>query len=257
MPYALITGASKGIGRSIALELAARKIDLLLVARNGQALKELSEELIQKHFVQVQYLVKDLAVPGSANEVYNWCLQNNYSVQYLINNAGYGLSGRFENYPLADHLNMMEVNMNTLVALCYLFLPQLRQQKQAYIMNIASSAAYQAVPYLAVYAATKAFVLQFSRALNYELKDSPVSVTCISPGATKTGFDARANLGPKALKTAAKLQMQPEAVAKMAVTAMFNRNSEIITGFVNKIGAAFVWLLPKKLVEKMAAGIYE
>ena len=257
MSYALITGASKGIGKSIAVQMAARKIDLLLVARNEAALKELSEELQAKHGIQIKYLATDLSISTSPQQVYNWCRQNNYTVQYLINNAGYGLSGLFENYALRDYLNMMEVNMNTLVALCHLFLPSLKDQPKAYIMNIASSAAYQAVPYLTVYAATKSFVLQFSRGLNYELRKTSVSVTCISPGATKTGFDARANLGPKALKTAQKFQMQPEDVAKQSVEAMFSRKTEVITGMLNRLSASFAWLLPKKIVEKTAAGIYQ
>lgn len=257
MSFALITGASKGIGRSIAFELASRKINLLLVARSEDALHKLAEELSSTFNIKVAYLVIDLSQNGAAEKVFNWCRSNSYPVQYLINNAGYGLSGKFENYPLQEHLQLMQVNINAVVEFCYFFLPQLKQQSKAYIMNIGSSAAYQAVPYLGIYAATKAFVLQFSRALHFELKNSSVSVTCISPGATKTGFDARANMGPKALKTAGKVQMQPDKVAKIAVDAMFKGKTEVIIGFINKLGAAFVWLLPKKLVETTASKIYQ
>ncbi len=257
MLYALITGANKGIGRSIAIQLAERHINLLLIARDQPALKTVAEELAEKYSIEIAYKSIDLSFPEAPQEIYNWCIQNNYEVKYLINNAGYGLSGPFERYPLSDHMNMMEVNMKALVSLCYLFLPSLKKQETAYIMNIASTAAYQAVPYLSVYAASKAFVLHFSRALHYELRDTSVSVTTISPGATKTGFDARANLGPKALKTAAKVQMTSDEVARISVTAMFNHQPEGITGFVNRLGAAFVWLLPKKIVERMAAGLYQ
>jgi hypothetical protein len=257
MSFALITGANKGIGRAIAFELAGRGIDLLMVARDEPSLKELADTIHTKNSVKAYYLSVDLSQKGAASHVYDWCQQNNFDVQYLINNAGYGLSGKFESYPLQDHLNLMQVNMHAVTELCYLFLPMLKRHDKAYILNIASSAAYQAVPYLGIYAATKAFVLQFSRALRYELKNTSVSVTCISPGATKTGFDARANLGPKALKTAQKFHMQAEEVAKIAVASMFKKRAEVVIGFVNKLGAFFVWLLPKKMVENTAAKIYE
>ncbi|GAC1425944.1 MAG: SDR family oxidoreductase [Flavisolibacter sp.] len=257
MSYALITGANKGIGRSIAIQLAERRINLLLIARDEPALKRVAEELTEKYSIEVAFKSIDLSLAEASQDIHHWCVQNNYEVKYLINNAGYGLSGPFERYPISEHINMMEVNMNALVSLCYLFLPSLKKQPIAYILNIASTAAYQAVPYLSVYAASKAFVLHFSRALHYELRDTSVSVTTISPGATKTGFDARAKLGPKALKTAAKLQMTSDEVARISVAAMLNHKTEGITGFINKVGGAFVWLLPKKIVEKMAAGIYQ
>jgi len=257
MSYALITGASQGIGKAIAQELAARKINLLLVARNEAALRTLAENLRQQHGVEAYYHAADLSLPGAATLVADWCRNGGYSIRYLVNNAGYGLSGAFEDYPLDAHRNMMQVNMNAVVELTYLMLPMLKKGGGGYIMNIASSAAYQAVPFLGVYAASKAFVLQFSRALHYELKKDHISVTCISPGATKTGFDARANLGPKALKAAQKVHMQPEAVARVAVSSMLGRKPEVVVGWLNKLGAALVWLMPKKLVEGTAAKIYQ
>ena len=257
MSFALITGASRGIGEAIAVELAKKGIDLILVARSNEKLEHIGTQLKKQYSIRVYTYAVDLSNPGAPHQIYEWCKQNEYLVQYLINNAGYGLSGKFEAYSLSEHIQLMQVNMNAVVELTYLFLPELKQQKEGYIMNIASSAAYQAVPYLGIYAATKSFVLQFSRALNYELKETSVSVTCISPGATKTGFDERAKLGPKALKTAQKVQMKAEDVAKIAVQALFNKKAEVITGFINKVGAFFVWLLPKKLVERTAAKIYE
>lgn len=257
MSFALITGASRGIGASIALQLAQRKIDLLLVARSGEQLKELAQSLSSQYGIKVYWLSSDMSQPGSPEQIYNWCTQNGYTIKILINNAGYGLSGPFESYRLEEHLQMMQVNMNAIVSLTYLFLPMLKQQPKGYIMNISSSAAYQAVPYLSLYAASKVFVLQFSRGLRQELRKTNVSITCISPGATRTGFDERAQLGPKALKTAAKVQMKPEEVAAIAVKSMFAKKPEVITGFINKAGAFFVWLLPKNLVERTAEGIYK
>jgi short-subunit dehydrogenase len=257
MAYALITGASKGIGKAIAEELAARKFNLLLVARSQELLQAVAKDIISKYKVQADYLSLDLSSPNAAQQVFNWCKEKNYSIEILVNNAGYGLSGLFEKYSVAENTNMMQVNMITPVQLCQLFLPMLKQQKQAYLLNIASSAAYQAVPYLSVYAGTKSFVLSWSRGLRQELKKSNVSVTCISPGSTDTDFVVRAQIGEKGLKTAKKVNMTAEAVAKIAVKSMFAGKAEVITGFINKLGALMVWLLPKGLVEKTAMKIYE
>lgn len=257
MSFALITGASKGIGLAMARELASRQVNILLVARDQDALESVATQLATQYKIQTHVLATDLSQPGSALKVFEWCSSNQYQVQYLLNNAGYGLSGKFENYPLQDHLHMMNVNMNAVVELTYLFLPQLKQQPRSYILNIASSAAYQAVPYLGIYAATKAFVLQFSRALQYELRSGPVTVTCISPGPTASNFINRANIGPKGQKTAQKFEMKAETVAKIAIDSMFQGKTEVITGFLNKLQGFFVWLLPKKFIEKTAASIYE
>ena len=257
MTYALITGASKGIGKAIALEFAKRKINLLLVARTEDLLIDVAHNLGNQYSIHIDYFIADLSDPGSAQQIYDWCAINEYEVQYLVNNAGYGLSGSFDRYGIKEYMNNMQINMNTVVQLTYLFLPDLKKQKRGYILNIASSAAYQAVPFLSVYAATKSFVLQFSRGLHHELAKTNVSVTCISPGATDTDFATRAQVGEKGLKMADKVNMKPEEVAKIAVNAMFKRKMEVVTGFVNKMGVFFAWLLPKKTVEKVSSRIYQ
>ncbi|MBO0936865.1 SDR family oxidoreductase [Fibrella sp. HMF5335] len=257
MTYALITGASRGIGQAIATELASRKYNLLLVARSGSALETIAADLSRKQGVSVQTLAIDLATPDAPQQVFDWCQTNGYAVSILVNNAGYGLSGQFEQYLLAENLAMMQVNMTTLVALTQLFLPQLRQQSKAYILNIASSTAYQALPGMSLYAATKVFVLNFSRGLHHELAGSGVSVTCVSPGATDTGFNDRAQINQKARDAAKKITMTPESVAKQSVAGMFAGKAEIITGAINKVGAFAAWLLPKGIVEKTAYKIYK
>jgi short-subunit dehydrogenase len=258
MAYALITGASKGIGRAIANELASRKMNLLLVARSESLLKEVSRELSEKFHVAAHYLALDLADPTAASRIFDWVEQNKYPVNILVNNAGYGLSGPFERYTPAEHSDMMRVNMQVPLELTALFLPQLKQQAQGYILNIVSSAAYQAVPGLAAYAASKAFLLNFSRGLRYELRKTNVSVTAVSPGATDTGFADRAQIvNEKAVKAAERFNMTPASVARLAVDAMYARKAETVTGFVNKLAAFFVWLLPKGLTEKTAAGLYD
>lgn len=257
MTYALITGASKGIGKAIATELARRRYNVLLVARSEEQLRQLAEQLTEIYAVQAHYLAVDLSVAGAAQRVFDWCEAHTYTVQTLVNNAGYGLSGPFEKYTIAEHENVMAVNMTALMQLCRLFLPVLKQQPKAYILNIASSAAYQAVPGLSLYAATKAFVLTFSRGLHQELRKTAVSVTAISPGATDTDFATRAQVGEKALKAAEKVNMAPDAVAKIAVDSMLAGKTEAITGVINKLGAFAAWLLPKGFVERTAGKIYE
>ena len=257
MSFALITGASKGIGKAIALEFARKGKSVLLVARNEEMLRSVSNEIETTLKVRAPWLAIDLSGQDAPQQVLNWCEEKGYIIDVLVNNAGYGLSGPFEKYSLEDNTQMMEVNMSALVKMTYLFLPGLKRQPQSYILNIASSAGYQSTPFLSLYSATKAFVINFSRGLRHELKGSPVSLTCISPGATDTNFNNRAQVGQKALDLAKKVQMTPEAVAKVAVNAMYKKKTEVIVGALNKLGAFMVWLLPKQFIENTAKKIYQ
>lgn len=255
-PYALITGASKGIGKSIAYELAKRGYPLLLVARSDEELKVLSDDLKVKFGINAAIFPLDLSVNGASLKVKDWIKANSYRVGFLVNNAGYGVWGDFSKSSLNDQLGMMQLNMNVVVELSHLLVPILSQEKQAYILNICSTAAYQAVPTLAVYSATKAFVLSFTRALRFELAKTSISVTCFSPGPVATGFASRAGLDALN-KMAEKFNMQPDEVAKMAVKAMFDKKSEVIPGFTNIISVYANRVLPKAFIEKTAAGIYK
>ena len=152
---------------------------------------------------------------------------------------------------------MMQLNMGTVVEMVYQFLPELKKQPAAYIMNISSSSAYQALPFMSIYAASKSFVLQFSRGLSVQLEKTNVSITSVSPGPTDTEFVDRARIGQKGLDLAKKFNMTPAAVAKIAVNAMYSRKTEVITGVMNKLGAFLAWLLPKKTIEKASAKIYQ
>lgn len=257
MSYALITGASKGIGRAIAKELASRKFDILLVARSENLLAALADEIEKGYKIQCNYFVCDLSRPEAADKIHTWCLEKKYPVSILVNNAGYGLSGSFESRTIEDHIEMINVSMLSTIKLVHLFLPQLKQQTKAYILNIGSSAAYQAVPYLSTYAAAKSFIVSFSRALKYELRNSNVKVSVVSPGVTDTDFPIRANVPEKGLKTAEKIAMTPQRVAQIAVNSMFKEKAEVLTGFITKATTFFVKLLPKKFSEKTAAKFYQ
>jgi short-subunit dehydrogenase len=260
MAYALITGASKGIGKALAESFAKRKYDLLLVARSEKLLAENAEELKKKYGVQVKHLAVDLSEIHAPKQIADWCKEQKLDVSVLVNNAGYGLLGAFKDSKLEDQLNMMQLNMNSLVQLTFTMLPLLQQHKgKSYVMNIASTAAHQAVPYLGVYSATKSFVLSFSRSLNWEMKGTNVSVSCVCPGPTETNFMDRAGMTSvkKIAKQAERFNMSPAAVAEIAINGMLSGKMEIIPGGSNKAGAFFSRTLPKKLIEKTLVGVYK
>lgn len=256
--YALITGASKGIGKCFSLELAKKGYNLVLVARSASLLEELALQIKRDYSIGVETLALDLSDQESPQKVFTFCESKNLSVSILINNAGFGLFGTFESIPLEETVNMLELNILTLVSLSHLFIPTLKNQEKSYILNIASTAAYQSVPLLNAYSASKAFVLSFSRALAYELRKSTIKVCCLCPGSTKTDFMDRAGMeNPKILATAEKLGMTPETVASMGLKAMFNGNPEFIAGFGNWITAFANRLLPKIVVERIAESLYQ
>jgi short-subunit dehydrogenase len=257
MPFALITGASKGIGKAIAESLASRGYDLLLVARSSGLLEQVAAEIHTATQRNCQWLAVDLSGDQAAETVFDWCQNKQFPVSVLVNNAGYGLSGPFEKYSAQEHAEMLHVNIIALTKLTRLFLPGLLTQPAGYILNIASSASYQAVPYLSAYAASKSYVLSFSRGLRQELKTTTVSVTCISPGPTDTDFVNRAKVGAKGIKAAERFNMSPRVVAHISVESMFRRRPEVITGGMNKLSAFFAWLMPKSLVENVAKKLYD
>jgi short-subunit dehydrogenase len=255
MPYALITGASKGIGKAFAGHLAKRKMDLLLIARTDALLQQLSNELKNNYGVKVQYLALDLAQPDAPQKIFQWVEENKFDVQMLINNAGYALWGNFIELSLQEQNEMIAVNIFTMVNLTHLFIPKLLLHDRAYILNVSSSAGYQAVPTITLYAAAKSFVLSFTRGLRHELKNTPISVTCLSPGPTKTHFVERARMYHMQ-KLSDKMSMSAEDVAEFGIKGMLARRAEIIPGFTNQLGAFMARHAPKKIVEKVAGGLY-
>lgn len=254
--YALITGSSKGIGMAMAKSLAKRKFDLILVARSGDQLLDLKKQLSETYGVKVEIFPIDLSVPGAAQKVAVWCSDNSFPVSVLINNAGYGVWGNFENIVLDEQLNMLQLNMSTIVELTHYMLPILKQQKESYILNVASTAAYQALPSFSLYAASKAFILSFTRGLRFELRKKNISVTCLCPGPVDTGFVDRAGLS-KFSSITAKFNMTSDSVAEIAIAGMLNKRSEIIPGFTNKISAFASRMLPKSILEYAGANIFK
>lgn len=252
MAYALITGGGKGIGKAIAMELAARGYNILLISRTQEDLIQICNNIETMHSVKAQYFTTDLSIQGIENKIFQWVQSLNIEIDILVNNAGYGLSGNFENQHLDNLKNMMQLNMLALIAITHIFLPQLKKQRKSFILNIASTAAYQAIPGLSVYAATKSFVLSFSRSLKIELIGSPVSVTCILPGPTNTAFMERATLSERGILLTSKVHMQPERVAKIAIQALLIGKTEMVPGLKNKLTNFLSRLLPKSLTERIA-----
>lgn len=256
MAFALITGGSGGIGFYLARELASRKHDIILVARSSEQLSQRCDELSKAFNIRAEFLSLDLSTPDAHLTLKSWLNQNSFSIDILINNAGYGIWNPVEKAKLDELTNMMQLNMNTLVNLCYTLLPDLKTHKKSFILNVASTAAYQAVPTLTTYAATKAFVVLFTRGLRQELMKSSVSVSCLSPGATSTGFIDRAGMASMK-ERAEKFSMKPEAVAKIGIKGMLRGKSEIIPGFVNWLSVQFTYLVPKSITESVAEGLYK
>lgn len=256
MEYALVTGASKGLGEAMARELARRGYPLLLVARSSSLLENLSLELSREYHIEVHFLAADLSTPEAPETVFQWVTGHQFPVSVLINNAGYGLWGQFEELSLEEQNNMLRLNTDTLVNLCYRMLPILQKQSRSYILNVGSLAGFQAVPTLALYSASKALVNTFTRALAHELRGTPVSVTLLAPGGVKTGFVARSGMHHMQ-ETADRLSMTAEAVAKKAINAMFKGKIEIVPGFPNQISALMVRILPKTLIESVAGSLYK
>lgn len=254
--YALITGASKGIGRAMALLLAQKGYNLLLVARSAEELQTLTAFVKSNHNVDAIYHVADLSVAGTASQIAEWVKTLHVPVSILINNAGLGIWGNFGELDIISQTSMMQVNMTALVELSHHLIPALKSQKQAFILNVSSTAAYQAVPTLAVYAASKSFVLSFSRALRHELKSTTVSVSCLCPGPTDTGFAHSAGMDALA-ELAAKFNMTADEVARTGINGMLRKKAEIVPGFLNKLSSLAAKHSPKAFIEHITAGLYK
>ena len=256
MSYALITGASKGIGKALAEQLAAQKYNLLLVARSEDLLREQTTQMRNLHGIHAEYLALDLTSPSASSSIANWIEQNNFPVNILINNAGYGMWGKFHELSLEAQNDMINVNVLTLLNLTHRLIPLLQKQEKSYILNVGSTAHAQAVPTLNAYSASKAFVTNFTRALRHELKNTPISVTLLTPGSTNTNFVQQANMKHME-QVAEKFSMTPEKVATIALSALFSGKAEVIPGVMNKLSVASTRIFPKSWIEKTAGNIYK
>lgn len=255
--WAVITGASSGIGLSIAGLLAARSYHLLLVGRNEDRLEALATELSTKNKVKASAFVADLGTEEGIEALVGKINSLGKAIEVLVNNAGIGIWGKFAETDWKRQAQMLTLNNTAVLALTHTVLPFLLENKKGYILNIGSTASFQAVPGMAVYSASKGFVVQFSRGLHEELKGTGVQVTCVNPGATETAFVERAGMQGSSLeKQAEKFNMSPDEVAKIAVNALFAQKNVVTTGFINQLNYVASRVLPKKILEKGAASLY-
>lgn len=240
----LITGASSGIGRVFAETLAARGAHLLLLARSGAVLDSLAKELSRRHGIRAHALVADLSLPGAAAHAYAQACALGMPPDVLINNAGFATHGRFETLPLARQAAEVTVNCTALMELTHCALPHMLARGQGAIVNVASTAALQPDPYMAVYGASKAFVLAFSEALWAENRRRGVRVLALCPGATDTAFyDVVA-----APEAAVGKRMAPQAVVDEALRALQRGRSSLVAGRQNRLLAWLPRLLPRETV---------
>lgn len=242
----LITGASSGIGLELAKCFAADGSRLVMVARNQTALETLAAELQQKHKISTVVLPADLSLPAAPRELFEKLQAQKIEVDVLVNNAGFGLHGRFVEMSLEKQLEIIKVNISALTELTGLFVPQMIQRRAGGILNVGSVAGFVPGPGLAVYYASKAFVQSFSEALAEELNGTGVSVTVLCPGPTESNFSAVAR-GEKTRKVQSK-KMPAETVALLGHAAFRNKKVISIPGMRNRMLVHAARILPRKTV---------
>lgn len=253
---ALITGASSGIGLELARIFAKNKTNLVLVARSGDKLKALSDELIKSAGVKVKVIPADLSILKNCESLVDELKNENITIDYLINNAGFGTSGFFTDTDLQKEIEMINLNITALTYLTKIFAKEMKLRGSGKILNVSSTAAFQPGPLMAVYYATKAYVQSFSEALANELKGTGVTVTALCPGPTASGFQSAANINNVRLVKGRKLPTSAE-VALFGYKAMMNGKTVAVHGLMNKIVVQFVRFVPRKIITSVVRKIQE
>jgi len=232
----LITGATSGIGYDFAVIFAEKGYDLFLASRNQKKLDEIKSDLEAKHNISVTIMPIDLSKARSARKVFEETRRQKIVIDVLINNAGFGIQGEHVDLEMTNVEAMLQLNITTLTELCTLFGSEMKKKKAGYILNVASTGAFQPTPYFAAYAATKSYVLNFSEAIAKELEDYNVVVTCLSPGTTDTNFFEAAGVGDREKGFwANSARMSSGDVAMFGVNALFSRKLSVVSGLKNSI----------------------
>lgn len=250
-PVALVTGASSGIGRELARVLASRNTDLILVARSQPELESLAAELRAEHAVEAWVIPADLGDRAAPARLVGEVNDRGLTLEILVNNAGFGAAGRFDNANLERQLQMIQVNVTALTELTGLVLSGMVRRGSGRIMNVASTAAFQPGPLMAVYYASKAFVLSFTQAVAEEVRDTGVTLTALCPGPTRTDFATVADMQGTRLFNSP-LTMDARTVAEYGYRAMMRGDRVAIPGFFNRLGAFATRLAPRTLVTRLA-----
>jgi hypothetical protein len=250
--WALVTGASAGIGWELARQLAAGGAHVVLTARRKDRLEQLAAELSGKHGVRAEVFAADLARPSAPDEIFAFTAAKGICVELLINNAGFGAYGEFDKIPLRRQLEMAQVNVAAVVHLTHLYLPQMIARRRGHILIVASTAAFQAVPYISAYAATKAFDLIFAEGLAEEMRPYGIRVCALCPGRTESEFHKVAGQPDRLVR----VRESAEKVARVGLQALARGKSYVISGGLNYLSTHSQRLAPRRFVTRAAAALF-
>jgi uncharacterized protein len=252
--WALVTGASAGIGAALARELAAGGANLVLTARRKERLETLARELSAAHKIRAEIFAADLAQAGAPQQIHAYTVAQQINVDVLVNNAGFGAYGEFATVETQRLLDMVQVNCSAVVHLTRLYLPNMLEQRHGDVLIVASTASFQAVPFISTYAATKAFDLLFAEGLAEEVKPYGVRVCALCPGSTETEFQEVA--GQSGVASAMRNRETAEKVAHVGLQALAAGKSYVISGAGNYLGAHLQRLVPRRLVTRIAGNMF-
>jgi short-subunit dehydrogenase len=256
MPFAIITGASRGIGKAFATELAKRGRDLILLARSQDHLNRLKSELEKNHGIRALTYAIDLCDTSAIHNFVSFCSKENLAIDTLINNAGIGVWGNFAEKSLAAQSAMLTLNMTSVLTLTHELLPILKKQNKSFILNVASLAGFFPMPYFAAYAATKSFLLSLSQGLASELKSQNVVVTCLCPGPTQSDFFTYEDTKDFRWKDSP-FFMSAESVVAAGLSGLAKGKRVVVPGLANKVFALSGRFLPRILFDTIVRQIYK
>ena len=252
--WALVTGASAGIGVALARELATGGTNLVLTARRKDRLEKLAQELSSVHKIRVEVVAADLTQTAAPQQVFDYTLAKNITVDLLVNNAGFGAYGALATVETQRLLDIVQVNCSAVVHLTRLYLPPMLKQGRGDVLIVASTASFQAVPFISTYAATKAFDLIFAEGLAEEVRAQGIRVCALCPGSTESEFHEVA--GQSGLAAARKNRETAEKVARVGLRALAAGKSYVISGVGNYFGAHSQRLVPRRVVARVAAKMF-
>jgi short-subunit dehydrogenase len=255
MATALITGASSGLGEEFARQLARENYDLVLTARREDRLKAVAAEAMKLGSSKVEVIASDLGQPNAATKLHNQVAECGIEIECLINNAGFGTHGIFHKLPLEREVEEINLNITSVVAMTRLFLDGMVARGHGTIINVASTAAFQPVPYMATYAATKSFVLDFSEAVAFEVRSSGVTVMALCPGPTRTGFQDVAGVNESGFPSFA--YMDAKTVVAQALASAKRGKAVRINGIMNQVMAQSTRFTPRSMVARIAGGMFK
>lgn len=254
MAYALVTGASSGIGECFAQQLAARRHDLVLVARSADKLKALAEDLAKAHGIKAEPIAVDLIGPDAAPRLIKMLQERNIEIDLLINNAGFGAQGKFWTIPFERQAQILQLNIKVLLQLTYLLLPPMLEKRRGAIINVSSTASFQPLPYTSVYAATKAFVTSFSTGLAEELRPYGIKVVTLCPGTTQTNFFTAGQYAPLRMRGGFQA---PEKVAEAGLKQLDRGSGLVLSRNLDKLLMFVQRFLPRSWVARTTAKIFK